>query len=158
MQTTRLIKDDIPQLIAIHRYGEEMLAQKRAEFTPDAIEISDETLATDFMEWIDESQNCFLAAKEGIKIVGFVLAMIEDEPDDLITLPRVLVHEIAVHKDARHKGIGKALLDEVEVWARTQEIGIIHLNVWEFNEEAKSLYEKQGYKAISMTLEKIISP
>lgn len=156
MQTTRPTNDDIEQLIAIHRYGEELLSQHRAEFTPDAIDISDEMLATDFVEWINDTENCFLMAKEEGRVLGFVLAIIEDEPDDLITLPRVVVHEIAVHKDARHKGIGKALLNEVEVWAKNQEINIIHLNVWEFNEEAKSLYEKHGYKAISMTLEKII--
>ncbi len=156
MQATRPIKDDIPQLIAIHRYGEEMLAQNRAEFTPDAIEISDEILTNDFMEWIDDSHNCFFVAKEGDKIFGFVLAVIEDEPDDLITLPRVVVLEIAVHKDERHKGIGKTLLGEVEAWAKAQEICIIHLNVWEFNEQAKVLYENMGYRTISRTMEKPI--
>lgn len=156
MQTTRPTKDDIPQLIAIHRYGEEMLSQNRAEFTPGAIEISDEMLATDFVEWIVDTENCFVVAKEEGKVLGFVLAMIEDEPDDLITLPRIVVHEIAVHKDARHKGIGKALLSEVEVWAKNQEINIIHLNVWEFNEQAKVLYDNLGFKTISRTMEKTI--
>ena len=66
------------------------------------------------------------------------------------------VDEICVDKDHSRQGIASAIMKYIEKYAK--EIGIerIVLNMWEFNEEALSFYEKSGFKTYRRYLEKCI--
>lgn len=51
-------------------------------------------------------------------------------------------------KSARHKGIGHDAMRYIETEIRLHGLGRIELGVFEFNENARHLYEKVGYKEI----------
>jgi ribosomal protein S18 acetylase RimI-like enzyme len=46
----------------------------------------------------------------------------------------------------RRQGIGRALLDEAEAWARRGGVKKIELHVFPYNEGALALYEQTGYE------------
>jgi RimJ/RimL family protein N-acetyltransferase len=46
----------------------------------------------------------------------------------------------------RRQGIGRALLDEAEAWARRAGVKKIELHVFPYNEGALALYEQTGYE------------
>ena len=149
--------EDIPGLIKLHGYGEELLEANRSQFLTDPMIITDEQLKGDFMEWLEDPDIGFFVARENEKLAGFVLAMIMEEPDDLINIPYVSINELAVDKEFRGSGIGTALMKKIEDWALENDINIVQLNVWEFNKKAKTLYEKLGFKTIQCQMEKVLS-
>jgi RimJ/RimL family protein N-acetyltransferase len=51
-----------------------------------------------------------------------------------------------VAKDARGRGVGRALLDEAVRWARGSEIRKLELHVFPWNEPAIRLYERFGFE------------
>lgn len=148
--------EDIPELIKLHRYGEELLEANRSQFLTDPIIITDEQLKGDFMEWLEDPDIGFFVARENGNLAGFALAMVVEEPDDLINIPYVSINELAVGKEFQGFGIGTALMKRVEDWALENGINIVQLNVWEFNQKAKTLYEKLGFKTIQCQMEKVL--
>ena len=52
---------------------------------------------------------------------------------------------IAVTREAEGKGVGRALMDHAEAWARGRGHHTITLSVFENNRRAQSLYERLGY-------------
>ncbi len=95
----------------------------------------------------------FVAVVNG-KLAGYVYAEVEKRQDDLISIPRVSINELAVHRDYRKAGTGKKLMQIVEAWARSKGINVLHLDVWEVNSDAIAFYEKLGYQPILRKMEK----
>jgi ribosomal protein S18 acetylase RimI-like enzyme len=52
---------------------------------------------------------------------------------------------IAVTKVAEGKGVGRALMDHAEAWARARGHGSITLSVFDGNRRAQALYERAGF-------------
>jgi ribosomal protein S18 acetylase RimI-like enzyme len=55
------------------------------------------------------------------------------------------VSVIAVTKPAEGRGVGRALMEHAETWARTRGYSSITLSVFEGNHRAQALYERSGY-------------
>jgi len=55
---------------------------------------------------------------------------------------------IAVHSEARGKGIGSRLLEEIENYAKEHGFDRVRLDVIDINPKAKKLYERKGFKAV----------
>lgn len=92
----------------------------------------------------DDDTGLFVAESAG-EVIGFVTAVVERYSDDHITAPFVTVQFLAVEKSSRRKGVGKALLEAAEDWARSKEISTVDLIVWASNEPAKALFREQGF-------------
>ena len=54
---------------------------------------------------------------------------------------------IAVTRDAEGKGVGRALMEYAETWARERGHRTITLSVFENNRRAQGLYERMGYRS-----------
>jgi ribosomal protein S18 acetylase RimI-like enzyme len=59
------------------------------------------------------------------------------------------VTEVAVDIDARGQGIGKKLMDAVDIYAKSRNIETIYLHVDVENKAALSLYAKSGYERVN---------
>jgi len=66
------------------------------------------------------------------------------------------IDDICVDENARGQGVGKALYDHVEEYARAEGYYNITLNVWAFNEGAKAFYEKCGMAPQKYGMEKVL--
>lgn len=60
--------------------------------------------------------------------------------------PRAYVDNLAVAQESEGKGVGRALLDSVERWARDQGYREVVLDVFAGNQRAIAFYERQGYR------------
>ena len=70
---------------------------------------------------------------------------------------RVLyIDDLCVLSDQRGKGLGSALLTRVIELARELECDRVELNVWEFNEGARRLYERFGFSTQRRQLEYLL--
>jgi diamine N-acetyltransferase len=84
------------------------------------------------------------------KIVGLLWGILRAAPDTPFHVPRryLLVDMLGVTEAYRGKGVGRALMEHAETWAKAQGVTEVELSVWEFNESARAMYDKLGYKDI----------
>jgi ribosomal protein S18 acetylase RimI-like enzyme len=97
----------------------------------------------------------FVAELDG-EIAGLVTAAIRESPAVSILVPRRYgyVDSLIVLESLRRMGIGRLLIERVHQWALERGLDEVELNVWEFNEGAKSLYDSMGYATSRRTLRK----
>jgi ribosomal protein S18 acetylase RimI-like enzyme len=97
----------------------------------------------------------FLAEQDGER-VGMVNVLINQSRDIPILVPRryAVIDHVIVDERCRRQGIGQALVEAAEAWARQQGIQDVELNVFEFNQGAIALYEKMGYATRSRRMHK----
>ncbi|MCA1832463.1 MAG: N-acetyltransferase family protein [Actinomycetota bacterium] len=89
-----------------------------------------------------ESRGAWLVAELG----GMLVGMVTIHRGDRASIRHTAEFGITVAADARDIGIGRALIEAMERWAREQGIIKVCLRVFVNNERAKSLYEKLGYE------------
>ena len=82
-----------------------------------------------------------LALRDG-QIVGMISWTITHELYSAET--RVYISDVSVDLAARGHGIGKALIAEVENWARAHQASKLGWEVWYRNHGAKAFYERLG--------------
>ncbi len=86
-----------------------------------------------------------LVAKANSNIVGFIIAQVEIENDNLYGH----IITINVAPSYRKKGIGRKMLKETESLLKQKGIPECHLEVREDNSAALHLYQNSGYQKIS---------
>ncbi len=64
--------------------------------------------------------------------------------------PNLRIYSVAVHPDERGAGLGQALIEKSTEYALSNELKSITLEVNTLNKAAISLYEKNGFKTISV--------
>ncbi|MCL2419125.1 MAG: GNAT family N-acetyltransferase [Conexibacteraceae bacterium] len=73
---------------------------------------------------------------------------------DAVGAARGHVADIAVIAEARRMGVGSALMQAAEAWARERGLPSLSLDVWSTNEPALAFYRRLGYTAESLSLVK----
>ena len=63
-----------------------------------------------------------------------------------ISQDRVHLNEIAVVKEFHSKGIGRQLIEFVEIYAKEHHISKVELYCMEVNDQANRFYNRNGYK------------
>lgn len=109
-----------------------------------------------YSELIADRNMALLVAEAGGKLIGFVHAIVRDTPAFPVFVPRryAIVDSIAVKSGFQNHGIGRMLMDKMQVWATANGATSIELNVYEFNETAISFYERLGYQTFSRKMSK----
>lgn len=105
----------------------------------------------------DENTLFLIAELEG-KPVGYVLGGIfeENELSDNGTGRIGLLDELFVNDTSRGLGLGQRLLDETIKWMKTQNINRIKLHAYSWNNNAKKLYERNGFSKYAVSYERFI--
>ena len=85
------------------------------------------------------------------------VATIHGEPCGLVSVhpdkdyftghPRAYVDILVVAREAEGRGVGRALMDHVERWARDRAFREVVLDVFAGNQGAIAFYERQGYRS-----------
>jgi ribosomal protein S18 acetylase RimI-like enzyme len=97
----------------------------------------------------------FVAQKNGY-LVGLVHVVIRTVHDIPILVPRryAVVENLAVTEEHRRGGIGLALMERAEEWARAKGATSVELNVYAFNRVAQRFYRQLGYEILSHRMTK----
>jgi ribosomal protein S18 acetylase RimI-like enzyme len=102
-----------------------------------------------FRKWreqnLGDAKHISLAAVAKGRVVGFVHGIIR-ERISIYPLNRVgYLNDIAVRRDSRGQGVGRALLDALEAAFRERGVRCLELMVDEDNPAAQKLYESSGF-------------
>ncbi|MEI4937998.1 GNAT family N-acetyltransferase, partial [Aeromonas caviae] len=70
----------------------------------------------------------------------------------LSKLPVCRITTVVVDEGQRSRGIGRALIAHGDQWGKARGASQLRLEVMAFNERARALYERLGFKAQSQTM------
>ena len=74
---------------------------------------------------------------------------VSDEPCGYVSL-------LALEEDAEGSGVGRRLMAEAEAWARACGYRLLSLDVFADNRRAVDFYERDGFKAETIRLVKVL--
>ena len=105
----------------------------------------------------NEDTSILIAELEG-KSVGYALGRVieEDETADNGTGRIGLFDELFLDETARGIGLGQKLLDETIKWMKKKKINRIKLHAYSWNNNAKRLYERNGFREYALSYETYI--
>lgn len=96
-----------------------------------------------------------LVAEEDGEVVGFV--HVRTVTDYYTQTPIGHVSDVVVAAKAQGKGVGHALIERAQAWARTRGYPMMQLFVLPENAGARALYEHMGYRAEWLKYVKMLS-
>ncbi|OZG43198.1 GNAT family N-acetyltransferase [Aeromonas sp. A35_P] len=96
----------------------------------------------------------FCVAEQEGAVAGFLTARIDinETIPFLSKEPICRIGTLVVDEGHRSRGIGKALIAHCDAWGKAQGASQLRLEVMAFNERAKALYERLGFKMLSQTM------
>jgi ribosomal protein S18 acetylase RimI-like enzyme len=108
--------------------------------------VDDPGLADMFIEKLTDTNQFILIAFVDNIPAGYVYAelQIKSETPRHPKKNMVYVHHISVRPKFQKQGIGRALLDEIKVYASQKGIETLALDVWTFNENARTFFKSYG--------------
>lgn len=121
-------------------------------------EIAERYLADLLARCAKEEGRIFVAEVDGA-IAGFTAVfpkVAHDEPDEE-AYDYAYVSDVAVLDLYRRRGLGRALLQAAEAYAREQGTTLIRIGVLATNDGARALYEGLGFRDREVLLEKALS-
>lgn len=136
-----VIKNDLSHMVPVP-----------GEFSKTNISIEDEKEKV--LEQIEDPDYEIIVAELEQKIVGVLILFQENYSDDLVIAPFSTIENICTHPDYRHLGVGQGLFAEAESIARLKKHQFIDLLVWESNQNAISLYQRNGFLTIERRMVK----
>ena len=131
MKIRKMIKEDIPQLEILYRlyWNEKSDIEKMKE---------------KFDEINQKNDYIILSAEEGNKLIGSVMGIVCQELYGPCK-PFLVVENLVVAKEFQKNGIGKALMREIENYAKEKDCRQIILVTESNREDALAFYPKIGF-------------
>ncbi|MBA3721419.1 MAG: GNAT family N-acetyltransferase [Parachlamydiaceae bacterium] len=121
--------------------AEREIAQEPGLFCSMPSELTDENVVNTISTFIKNKKGIYLVAELEGQLIGHAFL----EPYHVKSLSHVADLNIVVHKGWQRKGVGKQLLAQIVLWAKSSGIEKIQLNVRATNFAAISLYRKFGF-------------
>lgn len=102
----------------------------------------DEALVRKQLSSLDKNRECVFAAICDNNVVGFIHV---EKYEVLYFQPMANILGLAVSSEYRRRGIGRALLNKAEEWAKSRSISLMRLNSGSSRKEAHNFYRNAGY-------------
>lgn len=105
-----------------------------------------------------DNDTSILIAELAGKPVGFAVGRIyeEDETADNGSGRMGLFDKLYLGDSARGFGLGQRLLDETMAWFRQKGISRVKLLAFSWNDHAKAIYERNGFKEYAVSYERFL--
>lgn len=104
----------------------------------------------------DEKIIVFKAVCESV-LCGFLFLFVPDKPrKGFVHALSGYIYNLGVDEAYRGRGIGSMLVKNAEMFLRERGILAVELNVFKFNKQALSFYQKLGYGDIEVTMHKVL--
>ena len=141
----------LTELLDLHRSGRpDLFAESsvsKGKYTPE-----------EYAELLCDPNAVIFIAEDGGEAAGYLICKTVTKRDSPILkdIRTLYLDDLCVDPSHRKRGLGRALMTAAEEYARAAGFHNITLNVWEFNESARSFYESLGYGVQRREMEKVL--
>ena len=92
------------------------------------------------------------------RVLGYAFCQLRRQPfsNNMVPFTSLFVDDLCVDREARGRGVGKALFRHVKEQARAMGCYEVTLNVWEGNDSARAFYDAQGMRPKETQMELIL--
>ncbi|MBD8026215.1 GNAT family N-acetyltransferase [Ureibacillus sp. Re31] len=145
--------EDFNEVNVIVKEGQD----QHAEALPNIFKKVEQVMPESYFQQLLAESNCdILIAKENQTVIGFVVVEIKKSPafESMVERKYAYINDFGVKSNYKRGGVGTTLFNACVEWSKEKGAQSLELNVWEFNEQAISFYERFGMKTMSrkMTL------
>ena len=106
---------------------------------------------------MDGEKPVFVCTDEEGRVLGHGFCIMQRSGGRLMVEHTTLyIDDICVDEKARGQGVGRALYEQILVYARERSCYNVTLNVWSCNPGARAFYEKLGMTPYKTGMEKIL--
>lgn len=95
-----------------------------------------------FRKIISSKRHTLLVYEQSENILGWIHV---ECVEDLIEEDKAEIKALIVDENSRGSGIGKALMDAAEKWAKTYQLHTIYLNCNILRDRTHKFYQREGY-------------
>ena len=96
------------------------------------------------------SYSCLFVAERDEEVIGFLSGELREGSPTFEPKTWAAVEDVYVAPDHRGLGVGHALLEEFQKWAKEKNVNGISLQVAASNVRARKLYEELGFREVSV--------
>lgn len=145
---------DIPDILKLLEQVNLIHHQARPDILKEAPKYTSDEIAN----IIEDPQRPLLVAVEGKHVLGYMFGIYQESAENafLVGEKSLYIDDICVDQNIRGKHVGQTLYQATKELAADTGCRRITLNVWAFNDSAKSFYEKMGMQTFKTTLEDIL--
>jgi len=121
-----------------------------AEHHPDIFKTpqSDDFAVSFFEEMLAAPAITIYIAEENAQALGHIFCKLIERPESPFTYANRFLHidQISVRPNAQRRGVGTALMNQVEKLAGELGVSKIQLDSWDFNTQAHVFFERLGFE------------
>lgn len=148
---------DIPALItlfpavqSLHAKAEPSLFTKRP---------LPKLVATEFRKMMEDPKALLILAEDDVPC-GYAYAKFVDRDEGWFWLAHRVcyISHVVVHRDMRRRGVARSLVSRLLTEASARGYDRIELDVWSFNQDAKSAFQKLGFAVFNERMQYIKKP
>lgn len=145
---------DIPDILKLLEQVNWIHHQARPDILKEAPKYTSDEIAN----IIEDPQRPILVAVEDNHVLGYMFGIFQETAESafLVGEKSLYIDDICVDQNTRGKHVGQKIYQATKELAADTGCCRITLNVWAFNDSAKSFYEKMGMQTFKTTLEDII--
>ena len=146
---------DIPGLLALLL----QVGQVHHDIRPDIFRKNAQKYgASQVLAMLNSSRSPIFVAVEDGNVLGYGFCQIKTYKDDPVIADHteLYIDDLCVDENARCKGIGTAIYQEICRYAKQRRCYSVTLNVWSCNESAMKFYESLGLKPQKVGMETVL--
>lgn len=121
-------------------------------------QVAEDYLATLLADVRQKNGKIFVAVRQDGTRLGWVVA--HEEENDIYVVKELRLHgyisELFVVEEMRGQGVGRALIEACEQWAKSRGLPVTMIGVLSGNARAKRIYETSGYAPYALRLRKTL--
>jgi ribosomal protein S18 acetylase RimI-like enzyme len=138
--------DDLRELwLALHRHHRDV-----SELQPlvEDDELSWQRRRDQYIAWLEAGEAFVVLAEDAGLPVGYATVHLQQGPDDTWPVGEqwAEIYSLSVAPGSRRRGVGRSLLDAVDVELRRRAIVDVAVAVQVGNDDARRLYERRGFR------------
>ncbi|EQC49236.1 acetyltransferase, GNAT family [Bacteriovorax sp. BSW11_IV] len=81
------------------------------------------------------------------KVIGYYMYEILDKEENYYRYKtrELYIHHFGIGKEFQGKGLGEQMIQDIILFSKSENISLLTITVWTFNQIAKKFYQKNGF-------------